>query len=111
MIRYLDRGGLAVQINGSEYEMTDLVEVADKENGYYEISGLINGQEFTIEASAPRKFFPDEDGGIWANEIEEIKVDGPKHIHPDNWAEVQAWLSDHIEFLVNGEEPDFNNGD
>lgn len=111
MIKYLDRGGLAVEVNGRKYEMTDLVEYADSDGGRYEICGLVNGQKFRIEAIAPRKYFPDEDFGEWVNEIEEIEIKGPEQVHDDDLAEVWAWLHDHIEFLVNQEEPDFNNGD
>ena len=111
MIRYLDRGGLAVNINVREYEMTDLVDYTAEHDGYFSISGLINGQKLRVHANAPRKYFPDEDFGEWANEIEEIEIKGPEQVHPDDLAEVWAWLNDHIEFLVNGEEPDFNNGD
>lgn len=110
MIRYLDRGGLAVEINGSEYEMTDIISVADREDGWYEISGLINGQRFMIGANATKKYFPDEDFGEWASEIEGIELHATS-FHDKDWAEGVAWLHDHIEFLVNGEEPDFNNGD
>lgn len=111
MIRYLDRGGLAVNINGREYEMTQLTDYSDSEEGIYWIHGLINGHEFRVEADAPEKYFPDEDFGEWANEIEEIEIKGPEQVHDDDLAEVWAWIEDHIEFLVNQEEPDFNNGD